>query len=253
MRVRLVVEYDGSDFAGWQVQPGRRTVQGTLEAAIARLVKSERRIVVAGAGRTDAGVHAEGMVCAFDPPRVLPLTAFVHGLNALLPEDLAVRSAELAPPDFDPRRDARGKTYRYRLWNHPVRSPLRARRCWHVRGPLDLAAMREAAAHLRGTHDFSAFRAQGCEAKTTVRTLRAVEVRGSGPELEIEVEGTAFLRFMVRSIAGTLVDVGQGRIDPARIPEILASGDRAQAGRTAPAHGLTLVAVYYGDRTKAHG
>ena len=245
MRIRLVVEYDGTDFAGWQLQPGQRTVQGELERAVGRLTKADERVVVAGAGRTDAGVHAEAMVAAFDSPRPLPQVAFVKGLNALLPPDVAVRSAEFVSPDFDPRRDARGKRYRYRILNQPVRSPLHARRWWHVREPLDLAAMRRAAESLVGEHDFSAFRAQGCEAKTTVRRLFRLEVEQGPPEIEIVADATAFLRYMVRNLVGTLVDVGLGKLQASRIPAILASGDRRQAGRTAPAHGLTLEAVYY--------
>ncbi len=245
MRVRLVVAYDGTDFAGWQVQPGQRTVQGVLERALARLTKAEERVVVAGAGRTDAGVHAEAMVAAFDSPRPLPLVAFVRGQQCVEPPDVAIRSAAVVASSFDPRRHARGKRYRYRILNQPLRSPLHRRRWWHVREPLDVDAMRAAAAHLVGEHDFSAFRAQGCEAKATVRRLFRLDVEGAPPEIEIVAEATAFLRYMVRNIVGTLVDVGRGALAPGAMPDLLSSGDRSRAGRTAPAHGLTLEAVYY--------
>lgn len=249
VRVRLVLEYDGTAFAGWQVQPGQRTVQGVLEAALAKMLESPSRVRVDAAGRTDAGVHARAQVAAFTTDRRLPRSAWLEGLSAILPADLSVVDADEVPDDFDPRRAATGKRYVYRIWNGALRSPLRARRHWWVRRPLDAEAMRRAAAAFLGEHDFKSFQAAGCAAKTTVRTLSRFEVTGeAGGEIEIAVEGTAFLRFMVRNLAGTLVEVGLGRLSADAVPGILDARDRDAAGPTAPPEGLTLDAVYYGRR-----
>lgn len=248
-RIRLTLEYDGTDFAGWQVQPGQRTVQSVVEAAVARLLQAKGRVPVAASGRTDAGVHARGLVAAFDSPAVLPLAAFTKGLNGLLPADVAVVDAAEVDDAFDPRRSAVGKHYRYRMWNGPLRSPLRRRTHWEVRRPLDVAAMAAAAPALLGEHDFTSFRGQGCTAKTPVRRVTCLEVSGrAGGELRVDVEGTGFLRFQVRNMVGTLVEVGAGRLEAAAVAGILAARDRAAAGPTAPARGLTLEAVYYGAR-----
>ncbi len=244
--VKLTLTYDGTGFSGWQLQPGQRTVQGVLEAALERLLG--RRARATAAGRTDAGVHAEGQVASvrLEPSERLPERAFVHGLNGLLPEDLAVRTAAFAPEGFDARRSARGKLYRYRLLNRPIRSPLERRSHWQLFAPLDVPAMREAAAGLVGEHDFAAFRASDCPAKTTRRRLDRVELRGgSEAELIVDVRGTAFLKHMVRNLVGTIAEVGRGRLRPADIPRLLEARDRTQAGPTAPAHGLCLVEVYY--------
>lgn len=249
MRVRLVLEYDGTRFAGWQRQPGERTVQQVLEDGLARLLDVEARVRVDGAGRTDAGVHARAQVAAFDSPRDVPMSAFVNGLTGILPEDLAVVSAAPAPDGFDPRREATGKRYVYRIWNGPVRSPVRARYATWMKRPLDLPGMREAAGHLLGEHDFKSFQAAGCVAKTTVRRLDRLDVDGeAGGEIVVTCEGSAFLRFMVRNLVGTLVEVGAGRLSAGAIPGILAACDRSAAGPTAPPGGLTLEAVYYGRR-----
>ena len=248
-RVRLVLEYDGTDFAGWQRQPGERTVQSVVEDAVGRLLGVDGRVPVTAAGRTDAGVHARGQVALVEAPRPLPLPAWSQGLTGRLPPDVAVVSAEPAAPDFDPRRSATGKRYVYRVWNAPRRSPLRARFSWWVRGPLDVAAMGVAAAHLLGEHDFKSFQAAGCAAKTTVRRLDRLTLDGvAGGMLTFTVEGTAFLRFMVRNLVGTLVEMGHGRLDPGAVQGILAARDRDAAGPTAPPQGLTLDEVYYGPR-----
>lgn len=188
----------------------------------------------AAAGRTDAGVHALGQVVAFDAPRTLPLTAYLRGLSALLPEDVSVVGATEVAQGFDPRRDALGKRYRYLLSNRPLRSPLRRRTHWQLFAPLDMRAMEEAARPLLGTHDFSAFRAANCEAKTTLRTLRELRLGASGDVVQFELEGRAFLKHMVRNIVGTLVEVGRGRQSAAWVAEVLASRDRTRAGPTAP-------------------
>jgi tRNA pseudouridine38-40 synthase len=249
---RLTLEYDGSGFAGWQVQAGGvRTLQGELEAAVLRV--TQQRVRVHGASRTDAGVHAEGQVANVKLETALDAHAFGRALNAVLPPDLAVVSAEAAHDDFHARHHAKGKLYRYRIWNGRRPSPLRAARAWWVKAGLDAVAMHAAAAHLLGTHDFASFQAVGSEVETTQRTLtrcgvEAVPVPGeplARGEVVIEVEGSGFLRHMVRILAGTLVQVGSGRRSPADLPAILAARERASAGPTAPPEGLTLVRVDY--------
>jgi len=242
---RLTLEYDGADFEGWQVQPGgRRTVQGTLEHAIARVTLERVRCV--GSGRTDAGVHAEGQVASVRLATGLAPDALRRALNGVLPPDVVVRALALAPDGFDARRHATGKLYRYALWNGPERAPLRRRRALQLQRPLDLAAMRRAAAELVGSHDFASFQASGSDVRSTVRTLRRLDVSGqAGAAIALWFEGSGFLRHMVRNLAGTLLEVGSGRRDPEGMTVLLAARDRAGAGRTAPAHALTLVSVSY--------
>jgi tRNA pseudouridine38-40 synthase len=241
--LRLIVEYDGTGFAGWQRQHGQETVQGCLEKAFHAM--TGQSVVVRGAGRTDAGVHAEGQVASVELASRIPNLGFLRGLNTLLPPEIAVLDVADMPAGWSARHDARGKIYRYQVWNHPVRSPRRARRAWHVHDALDTHPMREAAGLLVGEHDFRAFRSSDCDRKNTVRIMRRFEVRRDGALLSIEVEGTAFLRNMVRILAGTLVAVGRGKMTPAQVLALLSSGDRTQAGVTAPACGLTLVRVIY--------
>lgn len=250
-RFKLTLEYDGTEYVGWQVQKNGPSLQAKLQDALARLLGE--RVDVAAAGRTDSGVHALGQVVAFTTARALPLKAFHMGLNGILPPDIAVVGAEQVRDDFDPRRWSLGKRYRYLISNRRTRSPLRRRTHWELFAPLQVDAMREAAGCLVGRHDFSAFRAADCQAPHAVRELRAVTVEARGAdELAIEVEGTAFLKHMVRNIAGSLVDVGKGRREVAWMTQTLASKDRTQAGPTAPAHGLFLVEVKYGGGPPAH-
>lgn len=222
-------------------------MQGHLEDVLTRILGTPTAVV--GASRTDAGVHALGQVASFRTDRAIPLHGVRRGCNSLLPPAIAVVAADEVGDDFHPRFSATGKHYRYLLLARPDRSPRWSRWAWHRRGPLELDAMRAAAAHLLGEHDFAAFRAAGCTARTTRR--RIDEIALSAPEpglLALDVRGNAFLRNMVRIVAGTLVDVGEGRLTVAQIPEILAAGDRTRAGQTAPAHGLTLVEVRYDGR-----
>lgn len=245
-RLKLTLEYDGTRYVGWQVQPNGPSIQSELMKGLAQLLGT--RVDVMAAGRTDAGVHAEGQVVCFDTERTLPLKAYSMGLNGMLPEDIAVVRAEEVSPDFDPRRWSRGKRYRYRISNRPTRSPLRRHTHWEVFAPLDVEAMRAAAAHLLGRHDYSAFRASDCQAKHAVREVYRVDVEGSSRDaVSLVVEGTAFLKHMVRNFAGTLVQVGNGRRPPEWVAEVLASRDRKRAGPTAPPQGLVLEEVFYGD------
>ena len=241
VRIRARVEYDGTDFAGFQVQPGARTVQGELEAALARLAGG-RRLRVDGAGRTDAGVHASGQVIAFTYDGRLPVAELGRALDALLPVDVAVRNLRRAPLGFRPRYAARYRDYRYTVWNGP-RSPLRERFALGVRDPLDTAAMARAGSVLVGRHDFSAF---GAVDRQPVRTLHGVRVRREGSLVTIDVRGDAFLRQMVRRIVAALLLVGRGEVEVSAVAEALASRRQAFNGAVAPAKGLCLRRVVMG-------
>jgi tRNA pseudouridine38-40 synthase len=242
--IRLVVEYDGSQLHGWQRQHNAPTVQQHLEEALAKLLTHEAPVV--GASRTDAGVHARGQIASFRTERDIPLHGIRRGLNSILPETIAIRDAAEVPEDFHPRFSATGKHYRYTILARPERSPRWRDRAWHHPEPLALAPMHDAARALLGEHDFAAFRAAGCTARTTMRRVDSIALTRLHPHvIEVDVRGNAFLRQMVRIIVGTLTEVGTGRRPPAQVAEILASRDRTQAGITAPAHGLELIEVRY--------
>ena len=248
--IRLVIEYDGTALHGWQRQANAPTVQQHLEEALAKLLQHEAPVV--GASRTDAGVHARGQVASFRTERAIPLHGIRRGLNSLLPETIAVREADEVDDAFHARFSATGKHYRYTILVARDRSPRWRERAWHHPEPLDRARVRAGAAHLIGEHDFGAFRAAGCTAKTTMRRIDAVDVSEAGDLVYLDVRGNAFLRNMVRIVVGTLTEVGTGRREPGQVAEILASRDRTLAGITAPAHGLELVAVTYdGTRVRA--
>jgi tRNA pseudouridine38-40 synthase len=244
----LVVAYDGGPFAGWQLQPGRPTVQGTLEAALSAIHDAPREAVaLVGAGRTDSGVHALGQVATYRAPNRRELPLLLHGLAGLLPDSVRALSARRLPESFHACRSATGKLYRYRIVNRRVALPFESPWAWLVRTPLDLGAMREAAGGLVGRHDFSAFASAGGQQATAVRTLRRLElVERPGGVLELDAEADGFLYRMVRNLAGFLVDVGLGRRGANEAPEVLASRDRRRAGGTAPPRGLCLVRVDYG-------
>lgn len=246
--IRLKVEYDGTDFAGWQEQGALPTVQGELQRAVEALVQKPTK--VRGASRTDAGVHARGQVAAFDvDDDRIPLIGFQRGLNTHLPPSVAVWDVAEAPVGWDPRRTSRGKRYVYRYWEGPVRTALLRRQTWHVRSELDLDAMAQAGRALLGTHDFESFRASGCVAKHAVRTIYDLQIeRGPERRVDLWVVGNAFVRNMVRIIAGHLADVGRGRLPVGSVAEALAARDRTRAGPTAPPQGLTLWEVVYDDR-----
>ncbi len=248
--VRLIVAYDGTGFHGFQRQPGLRTVQEALERAV--LPMTGRTPLVYGASRTDAGVHALYQVVAFDSDRDISPRGWMLGVNTRLPDDIRVQSAGLCPPGYNPRFDSTSKRYRYLLELGEVKNPLRRHRTWQLgHRKVDVDAMAEAGKLLEGTHDFAAFRSADDTREGTVRTLFSVDVVrnfGGDPSLvSIEVHGNAFMKNMVRIIAGTLVAVGRGRFKPSDMPRLLDQGaQRAHAGDTAPAQGLTLVHVELG-------
>jgi len=241
--IKLLVEFDGTAFHGWQYQPELRTVQDTLTQAVWTLVKEE--IHVNSSSRTDAGVHAIAMPVVIAPSKELPLKAYTEGLNGLLPEDLKVRHAEVMPDDFHVRKSASGKTYRYRIHNGALPSPLTRHFTWYLKHPLDVEAMQEGGRRMVGNHDFSAFRAAHCDSVSPLRDVDSLVVHRVGEEVVIEVTANAFLRNMVRIMVGTLVRVGSGRFSPEDVENIIASKDRSMAGETAPPQGLHLLEVRY--------
>jgi tRNA pseudouridine38-40 synthase len=240
---RLLLEYDGTEYSGWQLQPNARTLQGVLESALETALRHPVRI--AAAGRTDAGVHAMGQVATFRSDAVIVPRELRASLNALTPRDVVVRDVTPVAEDFDPRRHARARVYEYRIWNQPAPSAFWHRYTWHVPRALDARAMRDAAAVLAGTHDFSAFRAADCEAANPVRRVFHSGVTDGENMIVYRVEATAFLKHMVRSIVGTLAQVGAGDLTADDVAAILASGDRRRAAATAPPQGLVLMSVHY--------
>jgi len=243
--VKLILQYEGTRFVGWQRQRQPNSIQQVLEEAIAAVTGEEARVTAAG--RTDAGVHALGQTAHVRLDSSLPCRHLVAALNAHLPPDIAVVEAEDMPDDFHARFAAGSKIYEYTIATGPARPVLDRDLCWYVRSPLDLGRMRRAAACLVGEHDFAAFGAENFRRKTTVRTVYSLDIEELAGRLRLRVHGNGFLYNMVRAITGTLVDVGRGRIEPEQVREILASRDRRKAGPTAPARGLCLVRVFYAD------
>jgi tRNA pseudouridine38-40 synthase len=258
--LKLIVSYDGTGYAGWQVQAGRPTLQGTLEAALEKIIG--QRVRVLASGRTDTGVHALGQVVGFQAGTDLPAEELRRALNAHLPSDMAVLEVIDAPEGFHPTRQAVRKRYRYLIHDGPVREVFRRHFCWHyARGRLDAAAMHRAAAALQGRHDFSSFQTRGAERESSVRTIFAIDVRrgragqgGVEPPADqaraddwitVEVEADGFLYNMVRAIVGTLVEVGRGARPESWPAEVLRAADRRAAGPTAPPQGLFLDSVDY--------
>jgi tRNA pseudouridine38-40 synthase len=244
--VLLTISYDGTNYSGWQVQPNGLAVQQVVEDALERLLKE--RVQVRSSGRTDAGVHARAMSGSFTTSRNLPLKAFVEGANRFLPPDVAIQDARFVPEGFKPITMASAKQYRYTIINSSTRSPLDRLYSWQVREPLDCDAMKSAAARLVGIHDFAAFRASNCAAKTTIRRIDSVLITVQGLRITIDVIGGGFLKNMVRVMVGTLVEIGRGRREPADIGRLLQDRDRKEAGSTAPACGLCLIKVFYPEK-----
>jgi tRNA pseudouridine38-40 synthase len=245
--LKLTVAYDGTDFYGWQIQPDAATVQGTLSSAIGRI--TGEKVLTQGSGRTDAGVHALAQVATFQTESVIPVANFVVALNDILPASIRVLAAEQVPEDFHPRKSAKAKTYRYRIYRNPICPPLLARYVWHYPYPLDENAMRDAAPLVEGEHDFTSFAAvdpeRGREGLSNVRRIFSSQWRRESSELIYEVRGNGFLHHMVRNLVGTFLLVGKGTLKPAELTRILETKDRSAAGATAPASGLYLVNVEY--------
>ncbi len=241
--IRLVLSYDGSDFSGWQVQPRLRTIQETIEKALETILKEKIRIHAAG--RTDAGVHAFGQVATFNTNSVIPPEALLKAINSLLPADVAVTVVKDAGLDFHPRYSAKSKTYVYAINMSPVKNPLFSRYALHIKRGLDIEAMENAAHFFIGEHDFASFMGVGTPVKSTVRTVMESAIFGSGDMLYYAIKGNGFLKHMVRNIVGTLLQVGKEKMDPSEIKKIIDSRNRAEAGPTAPPHGLYLICVEY--------
>jgi tRNA pseudouridine38-40 synthase len=246
--VRLVIEYDGTPYVGWQVQENGPSIQAELQSALTDLTGEETVLHVAG--RTDAGVHALGQVVSFVTTSRIPAAKFAPALNTLLPYEISVHRSDEVPAEFDARHSARGKRYRYRVYLGPQPAALDATRAWYVKRALDLEAMRAAAAPLIGEHDFESFRSAQCDAAHAVRQMVAITLETTprppfGTYVDVVFHANAFCRHMCRILAGTLVEVGLGRRTSASVEATLAGRKRALAGITAPAHGLTLLEVFY--------
>jgi tRNA pseudouridine38-40 synthase len=244
--VRLTLAYDGTGFRGWARQKGQRTVEGVLEDALARFLDGVPRLSVAG--RTDAGVHARGQVASFASDGALDLVRLHHSLNSLLAPEIVVLDARPAPDGFDARFSATAREYRYRIDVGPWPDPFDARFVWHRAGEVSLPAMRSAARHLVGEHDFSAFCRNASGGSGNVRRLERMTISRSGDCVEVAARANAFAHQMVRSIVGTLLAVGDGSREADDVPAVLASRDRSRAAQIAPSHGLTLERVLYGRR-----
>jgi len=246
-RIALGLEYDGTDFVGWQIQRAGRSVEAALAAAVEAVANEPT--TVHGAGRTDAGVHAAQQVAHFDTSAERSERQWLLGINSNLPPDVAVRWVREVPATFDARRSAVRRRYRYSVLQQPTRPALARARVWWIREPLDAAAMSAASLHWLGEHDFSAFRAAGCQAKSPMRRLMAVGIaradRAGGVLWQLDFTANAFLQHMVRNLVGTMLDVGRGYMSLDDVPSILASRDRRLAGPTAPARGLFLHSVEY--------
>lgn len=244
-RVKCIISYDGTSFSGYQVQLDKRTVQLELERVLAIMHKRDVRVVASG--RTDAGVHAYGQVIHFDTDLQIPASNWVKAFNAMLPEDIAILSAEYVDDSFHARFDPVGKQYRYVIDLGAIRNPLRRNYAYHYPYSLDIEKIREAIPYIVGTHDFTSFSAVRTDVKDKVRTIHRIDCIQEGNELTLIFEGNGFLYNMVRILTGTLIEVGSGKRKPEELKKILESRDRAAAGKTAPAQGLYLWEVYYQD------
>lgn len=235
----LIVAYDGTAYCGWQLQPGKETIEGVLNRCLGELTGEP--IEVIGASRTDAGVHALGNIAVFDTDSPIPADKFSYALNQRLPEDIRIQGSRAVAADFHPRHCTSRKTYEYRIYNAPFSLPTKRLYAYFTYAPLEIDLMREGASYLLGEHDFRSFCSVNTQARTTVRRIDAIEVCRQGGEIIIRIAGGGFLYNMVRIIAGTLMEVGRGQIPPEQVQDILEACDRQAAGPTAPACGLTLV------------
>ena len=244
-RIKFLLEYDGTEFSGWQVQPGIRTVQGVLQEGLARMMG--QKVCIVGSGRTDAGVHALGQVAHADVPRDIPPRNIMMGLNSSLPADVRVIGCSRASEDFHAQRSATGKLYRYVISNRPAPTAVDRNRVWHIRQPLNVKDMRAAARGLVGVKDFAAFKSSGDETNT-VRHLRTLQVDVEKDRIFLFFEANGFLKHMVRNITGALIEVGLGKITGEDLDNLLLGCSRDNAPRKAAPQGLTLMKVYYGEK-----
>ncbi|HEX2927765.1 MAG TPA: tRNA pseudouridine(38-40) synthase TruA [Ruminiclostridium sp.] len=243
-KIKLTIEYDGTNYHGWQIQKNARTVQEVIEKAISRLLKDN--VGITGCSRTDVGVHAYGQVAHFLTDSNIPGDKFSYAINNLLPDDIVVKHSEEVPEDFHARYSTKGKKYRYLIYNAPHASAIMRNRSCHVRPGLNIEEMQKAAGYFIGEHDFAAFQATGGQVRSTVRQIYSMEVSQNEDNLIcLEVSGNGFLYNMVRIIAGTLIYVGMGKLCEAEIPAIIKGLDRKKAGKTAPSQGLYLMEIYY--------
>lgn len=242
-RIKMIVAYDGTNYKGWQVQPNGITIEEVLNQKLSELLLEP--ITVTGASRTDSGVHSMGNVAIFDTKTRMPADKIAFALNQRLPADIVIQESCEVEPDWHPRYQKSRKTYEYRILNRTFRIPQRRFDTYFYHYPLDVEKMQQAASYLVGEHDFKSFCAVGAQVKTTVRTIYACDVSKEADVITIRVTGSGFLYNMVRIIAGTLIRVGGGELSPEQIPEILSACDRAAAGPTAPAHGLTMMGIEY--------
>jgi len=243
LQIKITIEYDGTNYSGWQLQSGQDSIQARIEAALERIFSSSVR--VRASGRTDAGVHARAQVAAFTLPRPFDAAELHRALNATLPHDIVILNAEAVDDSFDPRRHAIARVYDYRILNQPLPSALERRYSWLIREPLDLDRMNEAARIFIGEYDFAAFRTLGTQMKTTVRRVNASEWRRDAAHLIYRVEASSFLRHMVRTMVSTMVEVGRDKMAPGFIAELLQRRERSMAPAAAPPQGLFLVEVRY--------
>jgi tRNA pseudouridine38-40 synthase len=241
--LKLTLAYDGTEFHGWQIQPQLPTVQGQLQETLRKLFNHDVRVT--GSGRTDAGVHAHGQVASVETMRKIDPDAVLRGANALLPPAIRVLAVEEVSPEFHARRSARSKTYEYRIWRNPIVSPFHSRYVYAFRYPLDEKAIDRGTTRFLGTHDFTSFCATATEIEDRTRTIYQASWTRSEPEWVFRIRGNGFLQYMVRTIAGTLIEIGQGRLDAEQIPRIFEARDRRLAGPSLPAHGLHLISVEY--------
>lgn len=243
MQIKITIEYDGTNYCGWQLQSGQDSIQARIEAALERIFSTLVR--VRASGRTDAGVHARGQVAAFTLPRAFDPAELHRALNAILPADIVILNAEPVDDRFDPRRSAIARVYEYRILHQPWPSAFERRYSWLIRDPLDLERMNDAARAFVGEHDFAAFRTLGTEVKSTVRRVHSSQWWLDGARLTYRVEATSFLRHMVRTMVATMTEIGRGKLEPRIVTELLARGERSMAPAAAPPQGLFLLEVRY--------
>jgi len=248
LQIKLTIEYDGTNYSGWQLQSGQDSIQARIEAALERIFSTPVR--VRASGRTDAGVHARAQVAAFTLPRAFDTMELHRALNAMLPHDIVILNAEAVDDNFDPRRHAIARVYEYRILNQPWPSAFERRYAWLIRDTLDLDRMNQAARIFLGEHDFAAFRTLGTSVKSTVRRVHQSEWQRAGTHLTYRVEATSFLRHMVRTMVATIVEVGRGKMEPDFVAQLLERRERSMAPAAAPPQGLFLVEVRYRTGTQ---